>query len=122
MLESYIKRFLKYSTFMACYFGVKVCPEALVEKGVFASFAALEDVDETTLWEIVSMCLKFLVSVTLDDYNRGEVSSLIFYFANVWLATMKVEIFVTILWHDDHCEGEVLGSFWLLRVGESILK
>lgn len=50
--------------------------------------------DETTLWEIVSMCLKFLVSVTLDDYNRGEVSSLIFYFANVWLATMKVEIFV----------------------------
>lgn len=56
--------------------------------------------DETTLWEIVSMCLKFLVSVTLDDYNRGEVSSLIFYFANVWLATMKVEIFVTILWHD----------------------
>lgn len=53
---------------------------------------------------------------------EGEVSSLIFYFANVWLATMKVEIFVTILWHDDHCEGEVLGSFWLLRVGESILK
>ena len=75
--------------------------------------------DETTLWEIVSMCLKFLVSVTLDDYNRGEVSSLIFYFANVWLATMKVEIFVTILWHDDHCEGEVLGSFWLLRVGKA---
>lgn len=55
--------------------------------------------DETTLMEIVSMCLKFLGSVSLDDYNRrgggGRVSmvSMIFYYVNVWLATVKVEIF-----------------------------
>lgn len=97
---------------------LKFVPKHRVEKGVFASFAALEVVDETTLLEIFSMCLKFLVSVTSDDYNRGEVSSLILYFANVWLATVKVEIFVTILLRDDHCKGEVLGSFWLFRVGK----